>query len=287
MAFPSVSICGCGWLGFPLAKVLVDEGYSVKGSTTTLEKISAFKKAGIFSFAFSVKRANDPEAGLEPAQGFSDKDILEFFASEVVVLTLPFRRDFINPQIYQRQIDAVIVECLKSGKMRSLIFTSSTSIYPDAIGNATEDNDFLTDNHRSKVLRDIEKKLLANTDFSTTVVRLSGLYGGSRKIGNFLLSKREVSGGESPVNLIHQDDAVGIVREIIIQREKAAGQIFNGCSDVHPTKKELYTAAANKMNLVPPQFAPEENPTKKIVVNDKVKSVLGYKFLHPNPLNDI
>ena len=34
-----VSVLGCGWLGKPLAISLLDEGYSVKGSTTSEDKL--------------------------------------------------------------------------------------------------------------------------------------------------------------------------------------------------------------------------------------------------------
>jgi 3-hydroxyisobutyrate dehydrogenase-like beta-hydroxyacid dehydrogenase len=36
----NVSILGCGWLGKSLAVSLLDEGYTVKGSTTTEEKLA-------------------------------------------------------------------------------------------------------------------------------------------------------------------------------------------------------------------------------------------------------
>ena len=39
----NVSVLGCGWLGMPLAISLLDEGYSVKGSTTTEKKNIAFR----------------------------------------------------------------------------------------------------------------------------------------------------------------------------------------------------------------------------------------------------
>ena len=35
----TITILGCGWLGLPLAQTLVKEGYSVKGSTTTEDKL--------------------------------------------------------------------------------------------------------------------------------------------------------------------------------------------------------------------------------------------------------
>ena len=42
-----ISILGCGWLGFPLAKALLSKGLSVKGSTTSSEKLATLEKAGI------------------------------------------------------------------------------------------------------------------------------------------------------------------------------------------------------------------------------------------------
>ena len=42
-----VSILGCGWLGLPLAKALIGEGYTVKGSTTTPAKLNLLKEEGV------------------------------------------------------------------------------------------------------------------------------------------------------------------------------------------------------------------------------------------------
>ena len=45
-----ISILGCGWLGLPLAKALIGNGFSVKGSTTSYEKISGLEQGGITTF---------------------------------------------------------------------------------------------------------------------------------------------------------------------------------------------------------------------------------------------
>lgn len=42
-----ISILGCGWLGLPLAKSLLEKGFSVKGSTTSIKKIALLEKFGI------------------------------------------------------------------------------------------------------------------------------------------------------------------------------------------------------------------------------------------------
>ena len=46
-----ISILGCGWLGLPLAKAIVENGFSVKGSTTSSEKIATL---GPFSSVYGV-----------------------------------------------------------------------------------------------------------------------------------------------------------------------------------------------------------------------------------------
>jgi len=45
-----ISILGCGWLGLPLAEHFRDAGYSVKGSTTSDDKIELLKGKQIAPF---------------------------------------------------------------------------------------------------------------------------------------------------------------------------------------------------------------------------------------------
>ena len=49
-----ISILGCGWLGLPLAKSLIANGFSVNGSTTSKEKISILEKSGVNPFMISL-----------------------------------------------------------------------------------------------------------------------------------------------------------------------------------------------------------------------------------------
>ena len=50
-----ISILGCGWLGFPLAKSLHSKGYEVKGSTTSESKLDVLKNAGILPFQIQLE----------------------------------------------------------------------------------------------------------------------------------------------------------------------------------------------------------------------------------------
>ena len=42
-----ISILGCGWLGYPLARSLILKKALVKGSTTTQSKLSLYQSTGI------------------------------------------------------------------------------------------------------------------------------------------------------------------------------------------------------------------------------------------------
>ncbi|WP_396187155.1 hypothetical protein [Flavobacterium sp.] len=53
-----ISILGCGWLGLPLAKALLENGFAVKGSTTSQEKLSVLENSGIQPFIIALESNN-------------------------------------------------------------------------------------------------------------------------------------------------------------------------------------------------------------------------------------
>ncbi|MGF1668936.1 MAG: NAD(P)-binding domain-containing protein, partial [Balneolaceae bacterium] len=50
----TISILGCGWLGFPLALHLLNKGHKIKGSTTTESKIEKLNRSGIESYLLNI-----------------------------------------------------------------------------------------------------------------------------------------------------------------------------------------------------------------------------------------
>jgi len=268
MSFKTVSIFGCGWLGLPLAVSLVGIGHLVKGSTTSPEKMAVLKKQDVVPFLLNAV----PE--------LTGEGIEKFFDAEIAVVALPFRRNLTDPRYYQQQINSII-QNIETSTVRLVIFTSSTSVYPSDIKIATEDADFKTDNPRAQVLWDVEQSFLQNNRFDATVIRFAGLYGGERRIGRFLSGHNDIEGGDQPVNLIHRDDCVGIIQEVI--RQDVRGEILNACSDEHPLKKDLYVQAAREMGVEPPKFRQQQSSGGKIVSNRKLKERLNYHFQHPDP----
>ena len=114
---------------------------------------------------------------------------------------------------------------------------------------------------------------------------MAGLYGPDRHPARFLSGKKNLKNGDAPVNLIHRDDCIAIISQII--EGTISGEIFNCCSDGHPSRKEFYTKASIVAKLPPPHFLEENTFSFKIVSNKKLKQKLNYSFIHPDPMTSI
>lgn len=276
-----VSILGCGWLGRPLGQHLVERGEYVRGSTTTPEKIEGLRDDGIEPYLLRL----DPE--------LSGEDAASFFASPVLVLNVPPPRgaDDVRSR-HRRQIDAVRAAAA-DGAVEWILFASSTGVYPNVERRVTEadqppgEPDALPGSRRrtGEALLDAEARLMNDPAFDTTVVRLGGLYGDDRHPGRFLAGRSNLGRPEAPVNLIHREDCVGLLATLLEQN--CRNEVFNACADAHPTRRALYTKAAEVLGLEPPFFDETDPTTGKLVDNQKVKDQCGYQFRHPDPLADL
>jgi nucleoside-diphosphate-sugar epimerase len=155
-----------------------------------------------------------------------------------------------------------------------VIFISSTSVYPENLIDANEiyswqKSDFLNQN----VLA--ENKLLEVLKQRLTIIRLAGLIGPNRHPIKFLVKKEEIPNGDSPVNLIHLNDSIGLIEKVI--STNFWGQIINGCFPLHPSKKEYYSDAANFFNLPIPKFV-KGGELNKIISSNKSISELNYSY---------
>ena len=255
-----LSILGCGWLGLPLAKYLTQQKIEINGSTTSQEKIELFRKENIQPFAIKIE--NNEISG----------EIDSFLNADILCISVPFGQQKDNFLGYQK-----LVKHIEKSSIKNIIFISSTSVYPDINTTITEETNFEV--HPPKhVLVDLENLFLKNTHFKTTVIRFSGLIGGTRNPGNFFKAERTVQNGLAPVNLIHLDDCIGIIHKIIT--DNCWNEIFNAAASTHPTRKEFYTAATKQQGKTPATFLENKDFSFKTISNKKIKTVLKYGFVH-------
>lgn len=264
----TISILGCGWLGLPLAEHLINAGYKVKGSTRTEEDLSILESKGILPSLIVL----DPE--------IRGSNIDNFFDSDVLIINFPpeRREDIVK---YHEQQAVSLIESIKVSSIKKVIFISSTSVYPDLKRKVSEDELLEPTKSSGKALLKFESLLRDSTEFKTTVLRLAGLIGYDRKPGRFLAGKKDVLNGQAPVNLIHRDDCINIIHQIILKN--IWGETFNACMDLHPTRKEYYIYAANKLGLTPPNFLDTNDYSFKIISNEKLKKQLNYIYKYPDP----
>lgn len=255
---PKIAIMGCGWLGFPLAVSLVNKGNSVIGTTTSENKLIQLDAVGINSKLWSFSEN-------------TMKESLSFLNDiDVLVLNIPPKEKGAAIQ-YSTEIVKV---CSHLSKSANVIFVSTTSVYPDAIEIAKEDYQWKeSDLGKETVLAEIKLKEVLGARL--TILRLAGLIGENRHPIKRLAGQIDIPNGKSPINLIHQKDAIGLIKLIIEQN--FWGEIVNGCYPFHPTREKYYQDAAAFFHLDYPKFA-ENKEINKMISSEKSEKKLMYVY---------
>jgi len=254
-----VSILGCGWFGFPLAKQLVNSGYQVKGSTTTSDKLEDMRSLGIDAYLFSLDQAEDTG---------------DFFDSEILILGVPPKLRTGEGDDYEGKIRR-LTETLQDTPVKQIVFISSTSVFSDTNSVLNEHDIASPETASGKAILAAEKYLQSCTMFSTTVIRFSGLIGPGRDPGRFFAGKTNVPNGQAPVNLIHLDDCLGITMAILEKR--AFGETFHAVAPQHPQKSSFYSKASLASGHIVPEFV-DELQSWKIIESINVSKLLHYDF---------
>lgn len=263
-----ISILGCGWLGLPLAKRLLEKGNSVKGSTTSENKLSILEKAEINPFLVALESESVSE---------SINDFL--FESEILIIDIPPKLRTVDPssekKVFVEKIKNLIPFIEKSS-VKKVLFVSSTSVYGDENDFITEETIPNPETESGKQLILSENILLENKNFQTTILRFGGLIGEDRHPVKHLSGKENLENPDAPVNLIHQNDCIGIIEAIINQSKW--NEIFNAVAPFHLTREEYYTKKAEEQNLVLPKFSSQKSNIKKTISSEKIQTNLKYHF---------
>jgi len=221
--------------------------YIVKAATTSANRIDKLAFIGAEPFIINIDSLTH--------------NVKNFLQANILMVNMPSK----NVAGFSRLVDE-----MKVSEIENVVFVSSTSVYKNIKKTMTEsDTGFFS----QSLLLEIEDLFIRQGRVRTTIVRFGGLIGYRRHPGWFFSSGRIVQNPESPVNLIHRDDCVGIIGQIVEQ--EAWGEVLNGCADTHPTKREFYTRAVALINGTLPEFGEHDPGSGKIISNQKVKQLLG------------
>lgn len=237
-----------------MAKRLSSSEVDVNISTRSATRLAELRSTNITPFIIDIEQLNDH------IKIFLDSPIL------IINITSKDKDSFEN-----------LITEIEQSAVEKIIFVSSTSVYQNTNNIISEFNK--AESTQSPLFQ-IENLFRNNKHFQTTIIRLAGLIGPQRHPGLFFRNGKKVQQANTPVNLIHLDDCIAIINEIIAQN--VWGETFNACSDTHPTKREFYSHARQLLSLAPPEFHQAEKQEYKIINNMKVKQVLNYSFKHPD-----
>ncbi len=260
----TIAIAGMGWLGLPLAHRLKILGYTVKGSVTSKEKAADLKKNGLNAFPIMI--SEDGVSG-------QTKEFLEGVKDIIVMIPPGLRRN--TGSDYVLKMSHFLSE-IEACNVENIVFVSSTAVYGDAQGKVTEKELPKPENEAGRQLLQVEQ-LFFTSRCNTSIVRFGGLYGGSRQPARYLAGRENLSNGNAPVNLIHRDDCISILVEIV--KQQAYGHIFNAVHPSHPSKSSYYIQKAKDLGLDPPTYMKNEPAASfKQVDSVHLKQHLNFSF---------
>ena len=257
----AVLIVGCGWLGKKMGQDLSKKGHLVYGSTRSSSNFSKIDD-------YSIKPVK-----LElPAKSLSDIRLPE--VDSVVISISPGRGG--DRSDYPKaigQLSQVLAE-----RNVQIIMYSSTSVYGGTTNEVTE-KDAEPDAQSDHAITAAEGALLKHSP-DAVILRLCGLYGEDRHPAKYMAGRKKISDGDAPVNLIHRDDVIQVTEKII--ESNIRGEIFNVCTDCHPSREDVYTKMAERLELKKPTFE-SGGEDEKSVSSKKLQKQFDITFLHPDP----
>jgi nucleoside-diphosphate-sugar epimerase len=263
---PSVSILGCGWLGFPLAQYLTSQGYRIKGSTTTPGKLKVLHSSGIESFLIRLSETH------------SDGHISQFLeSSETLIIAIPpgLRQNPTKNHLAEIQL---LLPYILDSQLKHVLYISSISVFKDkseypVISDSTEPN---ANTSSARQIIAIEQLLKTTTTFKTTIIRFGGLFDAQRHPAKFLSGKTEIKNPKAPINLIHKTDCIQIIFRCL--NGNHWGKTLNAVYPWHPEKEQYYTNYCIKAGIPVPHFDSKTMSHGKKINSLGLERLLGYKF---------
>lgn len=243
-----IAIIGSGWLALPLATKLNKLGHNVSVSTTTIDKCQALNNQGFNAHVHHIGALTPPTIS----------------TAQVII----FANTCKNIIAYKKQVDD-----WQKDPAQQVIFTSSTAVYQENGAIHNEDSTALNKTHPTYLIEQLLKTL------NVTCIRLAGLVGPNRHPGRFF-KHGKIPNGHCPVNLLHLDDATGIICAVIEQQVQ--NEIINACADNHPKKAAFYKKMAHQLGRPDLTASNTTNSLGKTISNSKSKQLLNYSYLYPD-----
>jgi nucleoside-diphosphate-sugar epimerase len=281
-------IFGAGYVGTAIAREAIKRGMRVTALTRNPEKAAALRKLGVTSV----------EGDLAGTTWHSQ---IEGKVERVLNCVSSGGGGLAGyEQSYLRGMESILTWARAGGRVGTLVYTSSTSVYPQGEGTRVDESAPTGENgERGKVLVAAEDLLRAagnnNAGSGSAacdrwfILRLAGIYGPERHHLLDQVRAGEVSGkGDYRLNLIHLEDICRAVWAAFDAPPAIKNEIFNVTDDGAATKAEITAWIAGQIGAMPPRFSGEPArgrrviPPDRVIANGKLKALLGWRPRYPS-----
>lgn len=237
---PHILIIGSGYLGRVVAERYLKRGVQVT-ATTRSGDLPAGLSPRVRAQALDL---GDPAAILALARALGPQPL------DTVQVLVPPGPD---PERVLIEAPARLLDLLAIAGARRIVVASSTAVYGDLDGAwVSADSEAVGADPRSRLLEAGERAWLGHP--AVRVVRLAGLYGPGRLIGEADLRRGSPLAGDPDrwLNLIHVEDAADLL--LAVAAGEGAARIELGSDDRPLRRHEWYTSLASALGLPPPTF---------------------------------
>lgn len=183
-----------------------------------------------------------------------------------------------------------VVEWLEgAGPADTLVYTSSTSVYPQGGGVVVDEQSETGGGERAGLLLEAEA-VVRRADKARRrwrILRLAGIYGPGRHHLLDQVRTGEVAGeGTHRLNLAHRDDIVDAVLACV-GGGGGEGEVFNVADGAPERRDEVVRWLARRLGVPEPRFSEEAGPRgrtgapDRIIASAKIRGLLGWRPRHP------
>ena len=269
-------IFGCGYIGGEIARQAASRGLRVTALTRNEEKAAGLRALGVATVVADI-------AGDGWHAGVGAADLALNCVSSGGGGAEAYRHS------YLAGIKSVLAWAGTLGAPETLVYTSSTSVYPQGGGERVDETSPASGrDERTAVLVETETLLRASAVRRRVVLRLAGIYGPGRTHLLKQVQAGEVSGvGTHHLNLIHRDDVCSAIWAALGAPATLTDGVFNVADDGAATKAEITAWLATQLGLPAPRFTGEPAGGRapvpdRIVVNARLKAALGWNPRWPS-----
>lgn len=273
----TITILGCGYLGSALAKQCISKGWTVSALTRNSAKAKDLRAMGVDKVI---------EAQIEDENWHDQLDSSQDFVVNCVGAASSDAQGYISSYIEGQDS---VMKWLKQGSVKTFVFTSSTSVYPQSGKRFVDETASCVGvSEKGGLLLAAEQKCFppVSSISRSFILRLSGLYGpGRHLLMNKVKQGEDIDGNEDRIlNLIHRDDAANAVISCLQADESNLGRIYNVSDGTHATRGQIVAWLAESLNLSTPSFKgdDEEGTPNRKVSNNRILDDLSWSPEYSN-----